>query len=114
MRISDWSSDVCSSDLLRADSINAFCAGDSSRKRAIFSTSSGGIDRQIHHSIILSMGSAALGKSSTFCVASQNQAPSFLHILVILTTYGASNGFLVMIWPSSVTLMIGQIGRAHV
>src|SRR3546814_12030886 len=62
---------------LRADSINAFCAGDSSRNRAIFSTSSGGIDRQIHHSIILSMGSAALGRSSTFCVASQNQAPNF-------------------------------------
>src|SRR3546814_6568915 len=34
---------------LRAESISAFCAGESSRNRAIFSTSSGGIDRQIHH-----------------------------------------------------------------
>ena len=42
---------------LRAESISAFCAGESSRNRAIFSTSSGGIDRQIHHSIMLSMGS---------------------------------------------------------
>ena len=71
---------------LRADSISAFCAGFSSRKRAIFSTSSGGIDRQIHHSIMLSMGSAALGRSSMFCVASQYQAPSLRHIFVIFTT----------------------------
>ena len=71
---------------LRAESISAFCEALSSRKRAIFSTSSGGIDRQIHHSIMLSMGSAAFGKSSRFCVASQNQAPSLRHILVILTT----------------------------
>ncbi len=71
---------------LRADSISAFCAGESSRNLAIFSTSSGGIDRQIHHSIMLSMGSAALGRSSMFCVASQYHAPSLRHILVILTT----------------------------
>ena len=71
---------------LRAESISAFCEALSSRKRAIFSTSSGGIDRQIHHSIMLSMGSAAFGRSSVFCVASQNRAPSLRHILVILTT----------------------------
>jgi len=57
---------------------------------------------------MLSIGSAAFGKSSRFCVASQNHAPSFRHILVILTTYGASSGFLVMMCPSSVTLMIGR------
>jgi hypothetical protein len=71
---------------LRAESISAFCAGESSRNRAIFSTSSGGIDRQIHHSIMLSMGSAARGRSSMFCVASQNQAPNLRHIFVIFTT----------------------------
>ena len=73
-------------DSFRAESISAFCAGESSRNLAIFSTSSGGIDRQIHHSIIDSMGSAARGRSSIFCVASQNQAPSLRHIFVILTT----------------------------
>ena len=71
---------------LRAESISAFCAGVSSRKRAIFSTSSGGMLRQIHHSIMFSIGSAAFGRSSRFCVASQNQAPSLRHIFVILTT----------------------------
>ena len=43
-----------------------------------------------------------------FCVASQNQAPNLRHIFVIFTTYGASSGFFVMMWPSSVTLMIGR------
>jgi hypothetical protein len=64
----------------RAESISAFCAGESSRKRAIFSTSSGGTPRQIHHSIMFNIGSAALGKLPMFCVASQYQAPSSRHI----------------------------------
>src|SRR5258708_38239775 len=70
---------------LRADSMSAFCAGDNLRKRAIFSTSSGGMLRQIHHSIMLSLDSAAFGTSSMFCVDSQNQAPSLRHIFVIFT-----------------------------
>ncbi|MNF83840.1 hypothetical protein D3C84_661730 [compost metagenome] len=70
---------------LRADSIIDFCAGESSRKRAIFSTSSGGIFKQIHHSIMFSSAEASGGTSSTFWVAIQNQAPNFLHILVIFT-----------------------------
>ena len=90
-----------------ADSISAFCAGESSRNRAIFSTSSGGIDKHSHHSIMLSIGSAALGRSSMFCVANQYQAPNFLHIFVTFTTYGDSKGLRVMMWPSSVTLRIG-------
>ncbi|MNN73274.1 hypothetical protein D3C81_1893800 [compost metagenome] len=77
-------------------------------KRAISSISAGGMFRQIHHSIMLSMVCAASGKSARFCVASQNQAPSLRHIFVPLTTKGASNGFLVMMWPSSVTMMIGR------
>ncbi|MDG6404661.1 hypothetical protein QCD79_33365, partial [Pseudomonas quasicaspiana] len=35
-------------------------------------TSSGGMLRQIHHSIMLSIGSAALGRSSMFWLATQN------------------------------------------
>ncbi|MNI29874.1 hypothetical protein D3C73_837000 [compost metagenome] len=82
---------------LLAESSKAFCAGVSFLNRAISSISAGGMFKQIHHSIMLSMVCAAGGKSARFCVASQNQAPSLRHIFVPLTTNGASNGFLVMI-----------------
>ncbi|MOA51483.1 hypothetical protein D3C78_1746370 [compost metagenome] len=91
-----------------ADNNRAFCAGVSFLNRAISSISAGGMFKQIHHSIMLSMVCAAGGKSARFCVASQNQAPSLRHIFVPLTTNGASSGLLVMIWPSSVTMMIGR------
>ncbi|MDF5794500.1 hypothetical protein P4203_02800 [Pseudomonas aeruginosa] len=68
---------------LRAESIIDFCAGDSSRNSEIFSTSSGGMFRHNHHSIMFSIGAPEAGMSSMFWVASQNQAPSFRHILVI-------------------------------
>lgn len=80
-----------------SESIKAFCEGVSSRKRAIFSTSSGGMLRQTYHSIILSMGSAAFGRSSEVLSGEPVEAPSFRHIFVIFTTYGANSGFFVII-----------------
>ena len=71
------------------------------------STSSGGIDRQIHHSIMLSMGSAARQIVDVLRRQPEPGAQLAPHF-VIFTTYGASSGFFVMMWPSSVTLMIGR------
>ena len=71
---------------LPAASSRARSSSLNSRKRAICSASSGGIDMHFHHSIMLSMRLAESGKSCMFCVASHSHAPYLRHILVILTT----------------------------
>ena len=87
---------------LRADSTIRRCSLVRVLKRAICSTSAFSIVSRIHHSHIDSTRLIEPGKSSMFCVASQNQICNLRHIFVPLAIFGPSSGFVVMMWPSSV------------
>lgn len=74
---------------LRTEGIGACCEVFTSQNRVVFSTSAGGMDREVRCSIywanLLGIGSAACTKPSGFCVAGQYQAPSLRRILAIFT-----------------------------